>query len=82
MEKKQEKIPQRAPHTVVLYDFLIKRFKKSCKAALRQTRPETQAGLTPGKDDHEGSHKADRKEMERFYLRIVFGQHRAICKPE
>ena len=52
------------------YDSLIKRFKKICEADLRQTRRRTQAGLTPGKDDNDVWHKADRKEIERFYLRI------------
>ena len=39
---------------------------------MRQTRRRTQAGLTPGKDDNDVWHKADRKDIEWFYLRIVY----------
>ena len=52
-------------------NFLIKRFKKNCEADLRRTGRRTQAGLTPGKDDNDVWHKADRKDTEWFYLRIV-----------
>ena len=38
---------------------------------MRRTGRRTQAGLTPGKDDNDVWHKADRKDTEWFYLRIV-----------
>ena len=72
-----------------IVDSQIKRLKKRCEAALRQTRSATQAGLTPGKGDDEGLHKADRKEMKwalsmrgaRNFrlLQHLDGQQREVC---
>lgn len=42
-----------------------------CEADSRQKRRRPQAGLTPDKDDNNVWHKADRKGIEQFYLRII-----------
>ena len=39
---------------------------------MRQTRRRTQADWTPGKDVNDVWHKAVPKDIEWFYLRIVF----------
>ena len=56
---------------IVLYYSPIKRFNIICEADLRQTRRKTQADLTPGKDDINVWHNANRKDIEWFYLRRV-----------
>ena len=56
------------PKYHALYYSPIKRFKKICKADLRQTRRRTQAGLTPGKDENDVWHKVDRKDIIGFLV--------------